>query len=1106
MATSSNVPPTRKLRASACPDEMGLIATHLVPDPIANAPGADIERLNWPHAPKPFLPLIQGYELLEELGRGGMGIVYKARQRGLNRLVALKLILAGDQAGREEVARFFHEAEAIGALRHPNIVQVYEVGEHDGRPYLSLEYVEGGTLLQRIQDGPQAPAFATEICETVARAVHVVHSIHIVHRDLKPANILLQPPSPDPVPPERGPRPGSSPGPVPAAKITDFGLAKRLDTTNHLTETGTVAGTPTYMAPEQARGDRGQIGPAADIWAIGVILYEMLAGRPPFHAACPIQMMSDVLFETPVPPRRLVPGIPRDLETICLKCLEKSPARRYSTALDLADDLRRFREGRPILARRVGAAEQMWRWCARNPVVAGLLAGILAVFATGASVAAVYAVRADENAREAQDQQKKAEESARDARAKEGEAVRATAAADAARLEEARQKGVAAELAKQATAREARGVRERYALDANLALKSWEAGDLVRPRQFLARYTPKAAGDPDLRGFEWYYLDRLCRSELQTIPLGADQTRALAFFPDGRRFAFGRGNDFGTSDPERGVLPVVFRGHTKSVSALACNPRTAHTASASCDGTVRVWDAETGKVVRTLRGHADEALGVAYTPDGRTLISCGGRHSGEMKPGEVIIWDLESGRPKHTLRNHQSAVNDISLSGDGKLLASCGFDGFVHLYDVETGAHLRGVALTRPLLSVAIHPGKKWFVAGSDRGPIAVCDLASGTLLRELHSHSDRVNSLACSADGSALASGGLDATVRVWNPETGELLRNFRGHVGAVRAVRFMPNDDKLVSVADDGVARVWDVRTNPEYTVLGTDILEPVSAFLTTEPAGLYCVRVFGQATFRDVSTGRLITSADSLSEWKFVHAAAMLPDGDTLALVRGDGRITYRSLSGLKVPTGLANAAEGTGLSAAANGRWLAVEYHPRWLHIHDLTRPGEPRKVRVPADVTAFAFGPGGDPVLAVATEAGTIQLLRPDGSRSAEIVTGPGGRVSRLAFSPDGTSVAGDDGRSRVHLWDVRSGKEVWCSEAHTDAVRSVAFSRRGDRIVTASLDRTAKILDSATGRETISLRGHSRGVLQALFTPDGSSVITVGLDSKLLRWEGSQPR
>ncbi len=301
--------------------------------------------------PPPALP---GYDILEELGRGGMGVVYKARQISLNRLVALKMIPPGSGANPQTRARFHTEAVAAGRLQHPHIVQVYDIGEHSGQPYFSLELLEGGTLAQKTAGQPQPVGDAARLIEVLARAVHHAHQHGIIHRDLKPANILL---SADGTP-----------------KISDFGLAKRLEEDSSQTRTGTILGTPNYMAPEQANGTNETVGPAADIYALGVILYEMLTGRPPFCGRTPLDTLDLARVQEPVSPRRLRPATPRDLETICLQCLAKEPHKRYASALDLADDLACFRAGKPIRARPVHALERGWRWCRRNPVPAALLA------------------------------------------------------------------------------------------------------------------------------------------------------------------------------------------------------------------------------------------------------------------------------------------------------------------------------------------------------------------------------------------------------------------------------------------------------------------------------------------------------------------------------------------------------------------------------------------------------------------------------------------------------------------------------------------------------------------------------------------------------------
>jgi serine/threonine-protein kinase len=317
------------------------------------------------------------YQILREVGRGGMGVVYEARDLRLGRRVALKMIRAGDLAGPEELQRFQAEARAVASLQHPGIVQIYEVGAHEGRPFLALEFVDGLSLDARIREAPLPPRAAALVVQHLAWAVHFAHRQQIIHRDLKPANVLLavgdQQSKVSQTEEGRGARNADGSLPAMLPKITDFGLAKRLDAAGQ-THSGAVLGTPSYMAPEQAAGQTHETSAALDIYALGAILYEALTGRPPFKAATTVETLRQVVHDEPAHPRRLQSHVPADLETICLKCLQKEPARRYVTAQALADDLGRFLSGEPIVARSVGRAGRLWRWCRRNPGVAGLLA------------------------------------------------------------------------------------------------------------------------------------------------------------------------------------------------------------------------------------------------------------------------------------------------------------------------------------------------------------------------------------------------------------------------------------------------------------------------------------------------------------------------------------------------------------------------------------------------------------------------------------------------------------------------------------------------------------------------------------------------------------
>ncbi len=346
------------------------------------------------------LPEVEGYQLESELGRGGMGIVYLARQLKLNRLVALKMILNADHSDASVKQRFLAEAEAIARLQHPGIVQVYEFGTCEGNPYFALEYVNGGSLDKKLAGQPQPPREAADLVEKLAGAVQSAHEQGIIHRDLKPANILLSCGGREPT--------------LAIPKITDFGLVKKEG--SDMTATGVIMGTPSYMAPEQADSKKA-IGPGADVYALGAILYECLTGRPPFKANTPLDTVLQVVNNEPVSLRQLQPKTPRDLQTICLKCLQKEPSKRYRTAAELGDDLRRYLNNEPIQAHPVGRVEKLWRWCRKHPAAAGLAAGIAALLLIGAVIAASVAnwaveknTQATAKDKQAQEEKKRADE------------------------------------------------------------------------------------------------------------------------------------------------------------------------------------------------------------------------------------------------------------------------------------------------------------------------------------------------------------------------------------------------------------------------------------------------------------------------------------------------------------------------------------------------------------------------------------------------------------------------------------------------------------------------------------------------------------------------
>lgn len=554
---------------------------------------------------EPALPHFAEYEILGVLGRGGMGVVYQARDRNLKRLVALKMILAGPHASREQYERFQTEAEAVARIDHPNIVQIYGIGEHNNLPYFSLEFVDGGSLQQRLNGTPMVPALAADLLLALADAMAAAHRNGVIHRDLKPANILL-----------------TAAG-VP--KISDFGLAKQLDADSSHTQSGQVFGSPSYMAPEQAAGESKAVGPASDIYALGAILYEMLTGHPPFRAATMLDTLKQVRSQEPIPPSRLQPIVPADLETICLKCLSKEPRKRYESAAALADDLRRFREGRPILARPVGRVERTWRWCRRNPVAAGLIASL----ALGIVAAAGLTVWALDERGVAKKKTGEAEELAkREADQRE-------------RTEEA--------LARSLLAR----VREN-SISAPPGW-TWQAlEDLAEARKLRPGLVSPA---------EWRSRAADCfgRADLREIDLLAEglQPAALAFSADGRFAA--------VAEFKNAIYCTILVYDTSTRNEV--RRLTFQTVSTSA-----------ANVFSGQPGYYEAIRSVEFSPDGRWLVA-------GTRLGRICRWDLAAAdAPSEIWQAHPKSDSVLSLcfTADSRHLVSCS-DTKVNSWSVADG-------------------------------------------------------------------------------------------------------------------------------------------------------------------------------------------------------------------------------------------------------------------------------------------------------------------------------------------------------------------------------------------------------------------------------------
>ena len=1019
-----------------------------------------------PHV-APAVPVIPGYEVTEILGRGGMGVVYKARHLKLNRTVAIKMLLAGAYAGPHELTRFTRESEAVAALRHEHIVQVYDVGDLDGRSYFTMEFMEGGSLAEQLAGEPQPAAQAAALMVKLARAVQAAHDGGIVHRDLKPANVLL---TADGTP-----------------KIADFGVARSSETETSLTASDGRVGTPSYMAPEQATGTAGGAGRAADIYSLGAILYEMLTGRPPFHGATSVETLWQAAHHEAVPPIRLVPKVPRDLDTICLKCLDKDPAKRYATAGELADDLERFLRNEPVRARPVGRVEHLHRWVLRHKSLAAALAVViilLLLLVAGSLISAAYFQRSEHAQRNASAAMGRlANEKSRLASEKERETEKAVHA-------ERREAGLREEAEKQGT--ELR--RNLYFAQMNLAGQAALAPSGIGRVQ--ERLAPWEYDRPDLRNWEWYYLSSLAHRDLLTITQGHPVVQ-VAWSPDDRKLALAAGNEVKLWDASDGAELVLHPfQHGNAVTAIAWRYDGARLASSSVDGSVKIWDTKAGIETQAFRGHKGGVFCTAWSPDGTRLASGGEDHT-------VQIWNAETGNVIHVLRGHEQLVSSLAWSPDGKRLASCGHDATARIWDADAGTELlafRGHA--NWVNQVAWSPDGARVASCSNDQTTKIWDPRNGSEFQTLRGHCLEVQSIAWNSGGDKLATCGDDQTIKVWHASGGPEQFTLRGHTQPIHSIAWNRAATRLASASSDGTVKIWDANTGSETRSLRGHTQPVNSIAWRFDGSQIASASTDGAAKIWDVTSGReLLTLRHKEGR---VLAAAWTADGTRLATSGTDLTVrTWDAAHGVEL-----NALHGHtgGVCAVAwnpDGRRLASAGNDLIVRIWDTAAARELHECHGHEGlVYSIDWSPDGTH-LASASADFSVRIW--DGATGAQVMklSGHVAHVNSVAWSPDGHWLASASSDQTVCIWEASTGRAVRILRGHTTRVNAVVWSPDGTRLASTGEDRTVKIWDTATGKEILTLElGTAQGSTVA-WSPDGLSLASGGTDSTILIYDAA---
>ncbi|MGL6076587.1 MAG: protein kinase domain-containing protein [Fimbriiglobus sp.] len=1036
-----------------------------------------------------------------------MGIVYKARQSGLNRIVALKVIHAGRHAITEDLVRFRQEAEAVAAIQHPNIVQVYEIGESEDVPYFSLEYVSGGTLSQYLNGNPVEPNFAAAMTEQLARAMSVAHEQTIIHRDLKPANILLQIEHSSSVNSRLGPgsKGGSSASKRPGdlvsiedrhgqrivPKITDFGLAKRLDRDVDLTMSGVVAGTPQYMAPEQVTGIRSNLGASVDIHALGVIFYEMLTGVTPFAGKTPIEAMNKVMKEVPLAPRHFGIKVPKDLETICMKCLEKSPARRYQSTLALAADLERYRLGMPIEARSITTPERATRWVKRNPVIA--FSGIaLAVMLTVATMVSTYfAISASQAAEEAQHH-------LQTARTNEGiaqdEQAKALIAAESSQV--SAEKAKEAEKATRAALDREKALVEKrqgelYAAQMQLAKAAWNDGNCVRLDRLLDGLRPDATTTHDRRGFEWHYMNSIREqftSEYTHHERGGEMVGCSGRFG---YVMFGL-KTFQPDVPGLKVSwPVEVKIQNGDFNTGCINAQGDQIACITNNSSCHIYTPSTIDNPRHLETECKLIHIVAFTPNQKYLIRNGYRYVNNEYIGRCDVWDTQTWKRIQSWDTPGTFFRNMTISPDSKQILFMGNwqDDGIEMRDIETGqvttprelpkANHGSFSPCSHLLALTKHTDNHIYLYDT-RNWKQVNVLTTGLEMSGPMSFNTRSN---------VLAVGTTSGVILSWQLDSERKSKLMRGHRAAINSIAFLYESDSIISSCIHWRKLFWTYTTvehaipvDPsqefrDFTIISGDSRVAVTSAANNE---------FGFAGVGEQS--RWLKTG--LSGDKAVVLTASL-DGEFLYVKQGANsfvrlRPKDASLEEISIPNcpGMAQA------EISPDGQFAVWSDKTRTLMIQSMKNPDSPpRAIPLKSITRRILFSPDGE-LVHIQSESFDWCVVS---LRHATILHMGNDHYfyypPSVAFSNDHRLLAlCSDNSKNIKIYDTSTFKLIHELQTHSTVCSALAINQDKTRLIATFDDHRLRMWNLQDGSELLSIEIGVGRVKKLAFSEDQKSI------------------